>query len=168
MHNNKHAHPLNARTGTMIASASEEGIISLWSKSLASQRSVVVHDEHAILQLSWDRTSTVLAAVAGCALLLCCLQDSSCTRLAAAHDALVLAVDWSAVNDHVVTGGEDCRYRLWSREGQRLHSSQLLHAPVTCVAWSPSSDVFAVGIQDTVLLCSGTGPPLSKARSPVD
>lgn len=149
-------------TGTMIASASEDGVISLWSKSLATQRSVVVQDDHAILQLSWDRSSTALAAVAGSALLLCTLQGSSCTRLAAAHDALALAVDWGASTDRVLTGGEDCRYRLWSREGQRLFSSQPLHAPVTCVAWAPSRDAFAVGVQDTVMLCSVHGPPLCK------
>jgi hypothetical protein len=29
-----------------------------------------------------------------------------------AHDSVVMAVDWNVVNNLIVTGGEDCKYKV--------------------------------------------------------
>lgn len=37
-----------------------------------------------------------------------------------AHDALVLAADWNATTNLIVTGGEDCRYKVSTGVSKQL------------------------------------------------
>ena len=58
-----------------------------------------------------------------------------------AHDALILCVDWSASNYRIVSGSEDCRYRVWDQYGRQLYSSGQHDYPVTAVSWSADGQV---------------------------
>ncbi len=96
----------------MLASATEDGVVSIWSRNLASQRAIFMQASHAILQCTWDAKGTSIAAVAGQSLLLGSLQNGVVLSLDDAHEGLMLCVDWGGVHDMVVTGGEDCRYKV--------------------------------------------------------
>ena len=93
-----------------------------------------------------------------------------------AHDALILCVDWSASNYRIVSGSEDCRYRVWDQYGRQLYSSAQHDYPVTAVSWSADGQVgtskfwyevpydatqldqmFAVGSFNTLRLCDKIG-----------
>ena len=62
-----------------------------------------------------------------------------------AHDATVISVDWNPVNGRIVSGGEDCRYRVWDAFGRQLFQSQPYEHVITTVKWAPHGDAFAVG-----------------------
>ena len=90
------------------------------------------------------------------------------------HDGLVLCLDWSAATGRIVTGGEDCKYRVgggssyprmmfnaplqvWDTYGRQLYSSGAHDYPVTSVAWSNDGELFAVGSFNTLRLCDKIG-----------
>jgi len=64
---------------------------------------------------------------------------------------------WSSMSDLIVTGGEDCRYRLWDGHGRPLFSSSSHGYPITCVEWSPTGDLFAVGSHNILRLSDKAG-----------
>lgn len=53
--------------------------------------------------------------------------------------------------------GEDRRFKVWDAYGRQLFQSAELEHAVTCVSWSPSGDLLAVGTYNTVLLCDRSG-----------
>lgn len=61
------------------------------------------------------------------------------------------------MNDLIVSGGEDCRYRVWDSQGRQLFSSVLHDSPISSIAWSPNGDLFAVGAYNTIRLCDCLG-----------
>lgn len=61
------------------------------------------------------------------------------------------------MNDLIVSGGEDCRYRVWDSQGRQLFSSTLHDSPISSIAWSPNGDLFAVGAYNTLRLCDCLG-----------
>ena len=73
------------------------------------------------------------------------------------HEGLILCVDWSASTGRIVSGGEDCRYRVWDTYGRQLYGSSLHDYPITSVAWSADGENFAVGSFNTLRLCDKIG-----------
>ncbi|KAG5865619.1 hypothetical protein JTB14_010369 [Gonioctena quinquepunctata] len=74
-----------------------------------------------------------------------------------AHEALVLCLAWSAASDLIVSGGEDCKYRVWDNQGRQMFSSSLHDNHITSIAWSPGGDLFAIGSFNTLRLCDYSG-----------
>ena len=74
-----------------------------------------------------------------------------------AHDAPVLSADWNAVSGLIVSGGEDCKYRVWDSYGRQLYSSSAADYSISSVAWAPSGQYFAVGSFNMIRLCDKTG-----------
>ncbi|VDM30087.1 unnamed protein product [Toxocara canis] len=74
-----------------------------------------------------------------------------------AHDGLVLCVDWSLNTNLIVTGGEDCKYKVWDGYGRQLFSSASHDYPITSVAWNAEGDLFAVGSFNLLRLCDKAG-----------
>ena len=56
-----------------------------------------------------------------------------------------------------MTGGEECRYRVWDMFGRQLYSSGLHDYPITSLAFSPDGENFAVGSFNTLRLCDKIG-----------
>ena len=64
----------------------------------------------------------------------------------AAHEGVVLSLDWSASNNLIVSGGEDGLFRVWDDGGCKVSQlAQPYEQPVTAVAWAPGGDCFAAG-----------------------
>lgn len=74
-----------------------------------------------------------------------------------AHEGLVLCLAWSAASDIIVSGGEDCKYRVWDSQGRSIFSSVHHNHYITSIAWAPAGDLFAVGSFNTLRLCDYSG-----------
>ena len=70
-----------------------------------------------------------------------------------AHEGLILKVDWNIVNNTIISGGEDCKYKVWDVYGRPLFSSMSHDYPITSLAWAPDGSTFAVGSYNTLRLC---------------
>jgi WD40 repeat protein len=55
-----------------------------------------------------------------------------------AHEGIILAVDWNRMSDLVISGGEDCVFKVWDPFGRQLFQSSPLAHMVTSIAWSPN------------------------------
>jgi len=69
----------------------------------------------------------------------------------------VLALDWNHVTGLLVSGAEDCKYKVWDHFGRQLYQSQPFAHVITAVAWSPNGAYFAVGAYNMLRLCDKTG-----------
>lgn len=74
-----------------------------------------------------------------------------------AHEGIVSCLGWCAANELIVSGGEDCRYRVWDSQGRQIFSSSLHDSPISSIAWSPNGDLFAIGSYNTLRLCDYSG-----------
>jgi intraflagellar transport protein 80 len=69
-----------------------------------------------------------------------------------AHDGVVLQCDWSLTTNLIVSGGEDCKYRVWDSYGRQLYTSAAYDYVITSVKWSPNGEFFAVGSFEMIRL----------------
>lgn len=74
-----------------------------------------------------------------------------------AHDGVVLQCDWSLTTNLIVSGGEDCKYRVWDAYGRQLYTSAAYDYVITSVKWSPNGETFAVGSFEMIRLCDKSG-----------
>lgn len=74
-----------------------------------------------------------------------------------AHDGVVLCADWAPTTNRIVSGGEDCRYRVWDAYGRQLFAAAPFDTVVTAVAWAPAGTHFAAGTHNTLRLCDALG-----------
>ena len=72
-------------------------------------------------------------------------------------DAPVLKADWNLVNNLIVSGGEDCKYRVWDAYGRQLYASAAVEFSISSVAWAPNGRYFAAGSFNMLRLCDKTG-----------
>ena len=120
-------------------------------------RAVLEQLQHAIHAVSWSPSCDAVAAGCGKDLYVKSADPGGRKTIRwKAHDGAVLAVDWSPRGDVIVSGGEDCRYRVWDAFGRTLHASPAMDHPTTSCAWAPG-DVFAVGSFERAYLCDRTG-----------
>lgn len=70
----------------------------------------------------------------------------------------MLCLSWSK-SDHqyLATGGEDCRYKIWTTQGSLLFVSYSDDFPVTTIGFSPRGDLLAVGGFNSLRLCNFSG-----------
>lgn len=142
--------------GTALITAGEDGQLKIWSKS-GMLRSTLVSQVSPVYSVAWGPDSDRILYTAGRQLIIKPLQPSAKVIQWKAHDGLVLKVDWNSVNDLILSGGEDCKYKVWDGFGRLLHSSSSQDYPVTSLSWAPDGEVFAVGSFNTLRLCDKTG-----------
>ncbi|XP_043511974.1 intraflagellar transport protein 80 homolog isoform X3 [Frieseomelitta varia] len=142
--------------GSALLTAGEDGLIKVWSRS-GMLRSVVVKGMFPILSAAWSSDCTTVLYSQGAHLIFQSLNSNSKPRKLLAHDGLILVLCWSHTHGLIISGGEDCRYKVWDPNGTQLFSSSVEDHPITAVNWSFSGDCFAVGSFNTVKLCDKTG-----------
>uniref|UniRef100_A0A3Q3BNH0 Intraflagellar transport 80 homolog (Chlamydomonas) n=1 Tax=Kryptolebias marmoratus TaxID=37003 RepID=A0A3Q3BNH0_KRYMA len=142
--------------GTALITAGEDGQIKIWSKS-GMLRSTLASQGSPVYSVAWSPDSDRILYTSGRQLIIKPLQPSAKVIQWKAHDGLVLKVDWNSVNDLILSGGEDCKYKVWDSFGRLLHSSVSHDYPVTSLSWAPDGEVFAAGSFNTLRLCDKIG-----------
>uniref|UniRef100_A0AAQ5Y8Z3 Intraflagellar transport 80 homolog (Chlamydomonas) n=1 Tax=Amphiprion ocellaris TaxID=80972 RepID=A0AAQ5Y8Z3_AMPOC len=142
--------------GTALITAGEDGQIKIWSKS-GMLRSTLASQGSPVYSVAWGPDSDRILYTSGRQLIIKPLQPSAKVIQWKAHDGVVLKVDWNSVHDLILSGGEDCKYKVWDSFGRLLHSSSSHDYPITSLSWAPDGEVFAVGSFNTLRLCDKTG-----------
>lgn len=142
--------------GSALITAGEDGQIKIWSKS-GMLRSTLCSQGSPVYSVAWGPDSDRILYTSGRQLVIKPLQPSAKVIQWKAHDGIILKVDWNSVNDLIISGGEDCKYKAWDSFGRLLYTSSPHDYPVTSLSWSPDGEVFAVGSFNTLRLCDKTG-----------
>lgn len=142
--------------GSAIATAGEDGCVKVWSRS-GMLRSTLTQMPNAVYSVVWSPDCEQLLFAAGKKIVLKSIQAGQKSVEWKAHEGIVLQLDWSFVNNTILSSGEDCRYKIWDSYGRLLFCSAPLDHAVTSVAWSPNGKYFAVGSYNVVKLCDRTG-----------
>lgn len=147
--------------GTALATAGEDGSVKVWSRN-GMLRSTLAQADSPVYSVVWAYDCDQLCYCTGSSLVIKSLASSAKQNAWRAHDGVVLRVDWSPINHLLVSGGEDCKYKVWDSFGRLLYQSSLFDYSVTSVAWSPRGEQFAVGSFNSLQLCDRMGWAYSK------
>ncbi|VDO20936.1 unnamed protein product [Haemonchus placei] len=142
--------------GTGLLSCGEDGTVKLWSRN-GLLRSVIAQMPHPVHCCSFDMTSNNVLYPNYDHCYIKSLKSQGPPLKWKAHDGLVLCCDWSKASEYIVTGGEDCKFKLWDSFGRNLFTSIALDYPISSVAWSPDGQCFVAGSYNILLLCDKAG-----------
>ena len=166
--------------GSSLLTGGEDGLVKQWSRS-GHLRSKLCAVQAAVTSICWAPDQERFAFTHGRAVQLHSLSlslsghstaasspssssSSSGSRQWVAHSGPVLCSDWHPMSGHLLTGGEDGVYRVWSEDGELLHASRPFDFAVSAVRWSPSGRYFAVGAFNLIALCDASGWAHSRQR----
>ena len=135
--------------GAGIVTGGEDGAVKIWSRS-GMLRSTLAANSVPVYALAWSPDASAVLYAVDKVLTIKPLAPNSKPMQWRAHDGLILCVDWSPSNSRIVSGGEDCRYRVWDQFGRQLYNSAQHDYPITSVSWSADGQLFAVGSYNTL------------------
>jgi len=158
--------------GSSLCTCGEDGEVKIWSRngnlrtSLFSAGSPV----NAVcwgptgreLLVAYDNLLTVKSAGSGSG---AASKKTMQWQVMEKGCGVVTTCDWNAVNNLIVTGGEDCVYRVFDSYGLPLYVSKKSEHVVTSVRWRPNGNEFAVGSYNVVRLCDRTGWTYCRERT---
>ncbi|XP_017775258.1 PREDICTED: intraflagellar transport protein 80 homolog [Nicrophorus vespilloides] len=142
--------------GASLLTGGEDGFIKVWSRG-GMLRSSVVSSENSVYGASWAPDSQAIVYTQGRLLVIKQLAPNTKPVKWKAHEGLILCVSWGSSSEWIVSGGEDCKYRVWDGQGRPLYSSGLHDHPISSIAWCPGGDLFAIGSYNTLRLCDHSG-----------
>ncbi|CAG0899667.1 unnamed protein product [Darwinula stevensoni] len=151
--------------GAGIVTGGEDGLVKIWSRS-GMLRSTLAQSPNPVYCVCWSPESDAVLYASGQHIVLKPLAPNSKAMEWKAHDELILKLAWSALNGLILSGAEDCRYRLWDVYGRLLYNSPSHDYPITSLAWSPDGELFAVGSFNTLRLCDKSGWSYSLEKPP--
>ncbi|VDM93081.1 unnamed protein product, partial [Litomosoides sigmodontis] len=142
--------------GSTFVTCGEDGAIKMWSRS-GMLRSILLENAHPVYGICWNGSDSCIA--------FCCGENCSTKVLKSqiplikwkAHDGIVLCIDWNANTNLLISGGEDCKYKVWDEYGRQMYCSSSQDYPITSVAWNVDGDLFAVGSFNLLRLCDKAG-----------
>ncbi|KAJ3106160.1 Intraflagellar transport protein 80 [Phlyctochytrium planicorne] len=142
--------------GSALVTAGEDGQVKIWSRS-GMLRSVLVSAGYPIYSIVWSPDNDQILYTNGRNLVIKPIQPSNKPNQWKAHEGVILKVDWNFVNNLIISGGEDRRYKVWDSFGRQLYSSSLNDHPITSLAWNPFGEMFAVGSFNMLRVCDKLG-----------
>ncbi|CAF1477767.1 unnamed protein product [Adineta ricciae] len=142
--------------GSQFATGGEDGQVRIWARS-GMLRSNLTQSPTPIFCVCWSADNDAILYCTGKYLVIKPLSPNSKQNSWKAHDQIILKCDWNTVNNLIISGGEDCRYKVWDTVGRQLYASQAFEYPITSLAWAPDGSNFAVGSYNTLRLCDSAG-----------
>jgi intraflagellar transport protein 80 len=155
--------------GQAIVTGGEDGAVKVWSRS-GMLRTTLVSGAKPVFAARWGADNNSILIASGRELSIATIQGDAGGGGAGpraggsgkaltwkAHDGVVLCADWAPVTARIVSGGEDCRYRVWDAFGRQLFVSAPFDTVVTSLAWAPSGGYFGVGTHNALRLCDALG-----------
>jgi len=150
--------------GTAIATCGEDGGVKVWSRS-GQIRSPLAQNGSCVHALAWSPDGEQLLFTCGKQIIIKPMQPSLKQMQWNAHEGVVLCADWNPVNNLVISGGEDCRYKVWDAYGRLLFQSSPAENTLTSVSWRPDGELFAVGGFNQLSVCDKRGWAYSREKS---
>eukprot|EP00466_Bigelowiella_natans_P016493 jgi/Bigna1/37415/e_gw1.19.155.1 len=144
-------------SGTALMTGGEDGFVKKWSKTGNLQSKFCHTGRRAVYSLAWSPNGQSILYCSEKFLTIKPLSPSMKEVKWKAHEAIVLCVDWNPTNDLIVSGGEDCCYKIWDSFGRQVYASAPLEFTVTSLAWTPNGDEFALGSFNRIMLCDRHG-----------
>lgn len=157
------------------STASEDGVIKIWSRS-GMLRSTVVQSNEPIICACWSPNSTAIAFCQGGNIAIKPLAaNSKLSKVEMtsrnhnsfnlnlmvfqwkAHEGLVLCIAWSIENNVIVSSGEDHKYKIWDDQGTNIFTSSAEEFSITSLAFCPVKNLIAVGGFKNLKLCDLSG-----------
>ncbi|XP_064614881.1 intraflagellar transport protein 80 homolog [Liolophura sinensis] len=142
--------------GSDIVTAGEDGQVKIWSRS-GMLRNTLAQNSMPVYAVSWGPNSDQVLFTNGRQLVIKPLQANSKPTVWKAHEGVILNIDWNPGNNLILSGAEDCRYKVWDTYGRVLYTSSAHEYPITSVAWTPDGELFAIGSFNTLRLCDKAG-----------
>lgn len=136
--------------------AGEDGMVKMWSRS-GMLRSVLAQYGRPVYGADWNMDGSRVAYCCGEHCYIKSLKAQTNPTKWKSHEGVILCISWSDANDQIITGGEDCRYRVWDTFGRLLFTSSPHSYPITSVAWNPEGELFVVGSYNVMRLCDKAG-----------
>ncbi|VDQ12481.1 unnamed protein product, partial [Trichobilharzia regenti] len=123
--------------GTSFATSGEDGQIKIWSRSGMLRSTLCQHGMHAsaVYNVHFTTNSVMLFSLDR-QLVIQSLQANW-----KAHDGVILKVGWNTICDLLISGSEDCKYKVWDSFGRLLYSSSPFEYPITSLSWSPDGQI---------------------------
>ncbi|CAI5455053.1 unnamed protein product [Caenorhabditis angaria] len=142
--------------GTGLLTCGEDGFVKMWSRN-GMLRSVLAQFATAVYCVAWDSTSSNVLYCNSDQCYIKSLKMQVAPLKWKAHDGIILCCDWNPTSALIVTGGEDCKFKVWDGFGQILFNSSTHDYPITSVAWSGDGTLFSVGSHNILRLCDKSG-----------
>jgi len=142
--------------GTTIATAGEDGQVKIWANS-GNLRQNFAQVDKPVYAVAWSPNSDQLLYSWHKNIVIKHLQAGQKQLQWKGHEGCVLVIDWSPANNLIISGGEDCKYKIWDAFGRNLFTSSPYEYVITSLQWSPNGELFAVGAFEMLRLCDKTG-----------
>uniref|UniRef100_A0A0N4Z4S7 WD_REPEATS_REGION domain-containing protein n=1 Tax=Parastrongyloides trichosuri TaxID=131310 RepID=A0A0N4Z4S7_PARTI len=142
--------------GSSFVSCGEEGTIKMWSKN-GMLRSVLAKCDNSIYAMSWSPDSSKILYCSAEYCYIKSLKVPISPFKWKAHDSTITCCDWSVSSNLIITGGEDCKYRVWDAQGRIIFTSLSHDYPITSLSWNYDGKLFVVGSFNLIRLCDKLG-----------
>ena len=149
--------------GAALLTAGEDGELKIWSKS-GNLRSTLASTGRSIYAACWGPDDDQVLIATGKVLMIKTVQAARKNLQWNAHEGIITCLDWSVANGNIVSGAEDCTYRIFDAYGRQLYCSRPMENVVTSIGWSFNGECFAVGSYNILRLCDKTGWTHSRDR----
>lgn len=147
--------------GSSLVSCGEDGTVKAWSRA-GIARSIISKTANPVYSLSWGPDDDQMVFCSGKDIIIRALQNAKKQFKWKAHDSVILSVDWNKINNRIVSGGEDCKYKIWDSYGRLLFSSAIIDNIINVVSWVKSGEYFMVGCFGYMRICDNNGLCLHK------
>ncbi|BAZ14265.1 WD-40 repeat-containing protein [Calothrix sp. NIES-4071] len=142
--------------GSLIASASRDGMVRLWQANGKKIRVLKGHSKR-VNSVAFSPSGTMLVSGSSDKTVKLWTIDGKLLRTLT-HDAVVNSVAFSPDGKTIASGGADDIVKLWNKEGKALASLRGHTLPITSLAIAPDGSIIASASSDkTIKLWSRDG-----------
>ncbi|XP_027197642.2 intraflagellar transport protein Oseg5 [Dermatophagoides pteronyssinus] len=150
--------------GSTLATTGEDGLVKIWSKVGMLRSTIQVSNTSPVYALSWSPDSNSLAYVNQANLVIKSLSPQSKALEWMAHEGVIISIDWSPLNNRILTASEDGRIKIWDTTGRMIYVSGKHSSALTSVAWSSDGELFTASTFNSLELHDQFGHCLSMEK----